>query len=188
VAAGIQTLSHRSSHFFFATHLHELADLPEIAKNPAVAFYHLTVHPDLENGVLVYDRKLRLGCGSAMYGLEVCRGLDMDSEFLTRALDFRKRYFSDDGKAHASKYNPQVIVQACEVCSSTNQLETHHIVQQSAANSKKQISPGKHKNTKENLVSLCSDCHTKHHRGLLDIQGWIQTTDGRRLKIAEKSL
>jgi len=185
VAAGIQTLSQRAAHFFFATHLHELADLPEIAKNPAVAFYHLTVHPDLENGVLVYDRKLRLGCGSAMYGLEVCRGLDMDAEFLKRALDFRKRYFSDDGKAHASKYNPQVIVQACEVCESTNQLETHHIVQQAAANAKKQISPGKHKNTKENLVSLCSDCHMKHHRGLLEIQGWIKTTDGRKLKIAE---
>ena len=184
VAAGIETLCNRASHFLFATHLHELADIPEIANNSAVSFYHLTVHPDIENNVLVYDRKLRIGCGSPMYGLEVCRGLDMDAMFLKRAVELRKRYFSDDGKAHASRYNAQVIVQMCEVCGSTNQLETHHIVQQSDADTNKRISPGKHMNTRENLVSLCSSCHDKHHGGLLDIQGWIKTTDGRKLKIA----
>jgi DNA mismatch repair protein MutS len=183
VAAGIETLAERNSHFFFATHLHELADLPEIARNPAIAFYHLTVHHDLEQGVLVYDRKLRLGCGSPMYGLEVCRGLDMDGPFLKRAMEIRKRYFGDDGKAHSSRYNAQVIVQLCEVCGSTNRLETHHIVHQADADAKQQIAPGKHKHTKENLVALCSACHDQHHRGLLEIQGWIQTTDGRKLKV-----
>jgi DNA mismatch repair protein MutS len=183
VAAGIRTLSERSSHFFFATHLHELGDIPEIASDKAVASYHLSVHPDIANGCLVYDRLLRQGRGSAMYGLEVCRGLDMDKVFLERAFDYRKRYFSDEGKAHASRYNPKVVVQMCEVCGSTCQLETHHIVQQSDADEKKQISPGKHKNTKENLVCLCDSCHNKHHKGLLEIQGWVQTTDGRKLKL-----
>lgn len=187
VAAGVQSLAERSTNFFFATHLHELTDIPEIGKDPRILAYHLTVKPDIERGTLVYDRKLRLGCGSPMYGLEVCRGLDMDAIFLKRALDFRKRYFSEDGKPHASAYNPTVIVQACEVCNATEKLETHHIVQQCDADSKGRISPGKHKNTRENLVCLCEACHMKHHRGLLEIQGWIQTTDGRKLQILEKN-
>jgi DNA mismatch repair protein MutS len=183
VASGIETLAGRSSHFFFATHLHELSELPEIARHPAIAFYHLTVYSDVEKGMLVYDRQLRPGCGSPMYGLEVCRGLDMDRQFLARAMEIRKQYFSENGRAHASSYNPQVIVQMCEVCGSAKELETHHIVQQAAADSRNQIRPGKHKNSRENLVCLCTDCHTKHHRGLLEIQGWIQTTDGRKLKL-----
>jgi DNA mismatch repair protein MutS len=183
VAAGIQTLVDRSAHFFFATHLHELADLPEIAKNPQIASYHLTVRPDIEEGVLIYDRRLRLGCGSAMYGLEVCRGLDMDAEFLKRAMEIRNTYFREDGKARVSKYNPTVVISVCEVCGSTEQLETHHIVQQADADSKQRISPGKHKNTKENLVCICDSCHTKHHMGVLNITGWIQTTNGRKLQV-----
>ena len=187
VAAGIQTLAGRSTNFFFATHLHELADIPEIGKDPNVVAYHLTVHPDIENGALIYDRKLRIGCGSAMYGLEVCRGLDMDADFLKRAIDFRKRYFGEDGKPHVSTYNTRVVIQSCEVCRSTDKLETHHIIQQSEADSQNRISPGKHKNARENLVCLCDACHKKHHRGLLEIHGWIQTTDGRKLRIVEKT-
>ena len=183
VAAGIQTLSSRSTHFLFATHLHELADIPEIVQDPNVVSYHLTVQPDLEHGVLVYDRALRRGCGSAMYGLEVCRGLDMDKEFLRRAIAFRKQYFSENGKAHVSSYNARVVVQACEVCGSKEKLETHHIVPQSLADEKKRIFPWKHMNARENLVSLCDGCHAKHHAGGLDIQGWVQTTEGRKMRI-----
>ena len=184
VAAGIQTLTERQSHFFFATHLHELAEIPEIAKN--VAFYHLTVKSDLETNSLIYDRTLREGCGSPMYGLEVCRGLDMDPAFLEKAIDIRKRYFRDNGKAKASMYNPKVIIQECQICGSPDDLETHHIIPQASAKGKKNhISPGKHKNTKENLVCLCDTCHRKHHAGELVIQGWEKTTMGIKLMVDE---
>ena len=179
VAAGVQTLAKRESHFFFATHLHELADIPEIANNPDIGFYHLAVHPDLEKGTLVYDRSLRKGCGSPMYGLEVCRGLDMDAEFLSSAFAFRKRFFGGNGKARPSRYNASVIVDNCTICGSNTDLETHHLVPQAQG---RQLSPGKNVHSEENLAVLCEDCHTKHHRGLLTIQGWVQTTHGRVLK------
>lgn len=181
VAAGVQTLLERKTHFFFATHLHELAEIPEILKNLFVKNYHLTVHSDPERSVLIYDRKLKPGCGSPMYGLEVCRGLDMDSEFLTKAFVFRRKYYSDDGKARISAYNASVVVSCCAVCGSKDTLETHHIIPQAAAGPSGAIGLGKHKNDKENLAVLCDDCHTKHHKGLLEIQGWISTTGGRRL-------
>ena len=183
VAAGIQTLTERKAHFFFATHLHELIDIAEVAENSNIVSYHLTVHSDVENGVLVYDRLLRKGCGSAMYGLEVCRGLDMDSNFLEKAIDIRKRYFCDDGKAKLSKYNAKLVVNLCEVCGSADGLETHHIIQQSDADKDNRISPGKNKNTKENLVVLCNGCHTKHHKGVLNIKGWVATTVGAKLLV-----
>ena len=178
VAAGIQTLTKRSSHFFFATHLHELADIPEIVNNSAIGFYHLTVHPDLEKGILVYDRKIRPGCGSPMYGLEVCRGLDMDSEFLSLAFSFRKRFFGENGRTKVSRYNASVVVDFCKICGSKIHLETHHIIPQEMG---KAIAPGKSVHAEENLAVLCESCHEKHHRGLLEIHGWKQTTKGREL-------
>lgn len=182
VAAGVQTLVSRGCQFFFATHLHELADIPEIATHPAVRFYHLTVHPDLERQRLVYDRKLRPGTGSPMYGLEVCRGLDMDTTFLAAAFEFRKRLFDAKG-ARLSTYNAAVVVSKCEICGGRDALETHHIVHQAtAAAAGGKIAPGKHKNTKENLVVLCSGCHDAHHDGMLEIQGWKATTEGNVLE------
>ena len=182
VAAGIQTLVARGAHFLFATHLHELADIPEIAGCPAVKAVHLAVHTDPKTGILTYDRTLKPGHGSPMYGLEVCKGLDMDPEFLTRAFEFRKRLFTSEGLAHASRYNPAVIVARCEVCNEADGLETHHIVPQAAADKKGKIKPGTHKNATGNLVVLCSACHDAHHGGQLMITGWKTTTAGRALE------
>ena len=183
VAAGVKTLADRGTNFFFATHLHELADIPEIADRREIRAYHLTVRPSAtQHGALVYDRKLRAGTGSPMYGLEVCRGLDMDPTFLAAAFDFRRRYYGD-GEAKQSRYNATVVVRACEVCGARGAgLETHHIVPQAAADAKGRLAPGKHKNDKSNLTVLCDDCHKAHHSGLLEVQGWIETTAGRRLE------
>jgi DNA mismatch repair protein MutS len=184
VAAGFSVLANRGAHFFSATHLHELAAFPEIAAHPRIRSYHLTVHA-AANGTLVYDRKLREGTGSPMYGLEVCRGLDMDPEFLTLAFDFRKKYAgAADSEGKPSRYNAGVVVSRCEVCGGAADLETHHIVPQAAADARGYIRPGTHKHAKENLVVLCESCHTKHHGGLLEIEGWAATSAGRVLRVA----
>jgi DNA mismatch repair protein MutS len=184
VAAGVKTLAERGTNFFFATHLHELADIHEIANHPAIRFYHLTVRPSpVAGGPLLYDRKLRAGTGSPMYGLEVCRGLDMDTAFLDTAFEFRRRLFAADGTPRLSRYNAAVVVQTCAVCGAHDALETHHIVPQAAAAAATgHISPGKHKNAADNLVALCGECHDAHHAGALTIKGWIATTAGRALE------
>lgn len=185
VAAGVKTLADRGAHFFFATHLHELAEIPEIAGRADVGFYHLSVRPSPHTlGALLYDRILRPGTGSPMYGLEVCRGLDMDAGFLSAAFDFRRRLFSEDGKARSSVYNATVVVERCAVCGSRDRLETHHITPQAAADGRGFIGPGRHKNAADNLVCLCDGCHSDHHSGVLEISGWVATSSGRRLQFS----
>ena len=182
VAAGVKTLSARGCNFFFATHLHELAEIDILSANPCVKSYHLTVHSDVERGRLVYDRKLKPGTGSPMYGLEVCRGLDMDAEFLKTAFALRKSLFADSGM-RLSKYNAELVVQKCGVCGKQDGLETHHIIPQATADKEGRIGPGKHKNSKDNLVVLCSACHNAHHHGMLEITGWEATSHGPQIKV-----
>jgi DNA mismatch repair protein MutS len=177
VAAGIQRLTEKNAQFLFATHLHELVD---VVKDQRIAAYHLTVHSDPSKQSLVYDRKLKPGCGSPMYGLEVCRGLDMDAEFLELAFKYRKQHFGDKD-AHASVYNAAVIVDKCAICGSKDRLETHHIVQQADAKEDGKITAGTDKDHPSNLVPLCDKCHTKHHKGKLHIKGWFATSTGRNL-------
>lgn len=183
VAAGIQTLMKRNVQFMFATHLHELSEIPEL-RTAQCAFYHLSVRSDSASRRLVYDRILKPGCGSPMYGLEVCRGLDMDSEFLTSAFNIRKHMFDVEG-ARLSRYNAAVVVDACAVCGAGESLETHHIIPQAVAAAQSSVGyvkPGVHKNTASNLVPLCDTCHKAHHNGLLEIKGWKDTSFGRKLE------
>jgi DNA mismatch repair protein MutS len=182
VSAGIQTLVTKKTQFVFATHLHELMDISEVAELQTVCPYHLTVVSDSRaGGKLVYDRKLKEGAGSPMYGLEVCRGLDMDADFLRRAVDIRRRLENSPDMTKASRYNAAVPIQACNVCGANKGLETHHIRPQAAANAAGFVTQGIHKNDVGNLVVLCESCHDKHHRGDLVIRGWVQTTGGRKL-------
>lgn len=180
VAAGVKTLCDRGSQFIFATHLHELSEIPEIAEISDLEFYHLTVRPSTTNkGSLIYDRQLMPGTGSPMYGLEVCRGLDMDSTFLTTAFELRKKYYSDEMRM--SQYNAKIVVNKCEVCGSNKNMEVHHIVHQAAADSNGFIENGRHKNNASNLTTLCESCHIAHHKDQLKIKGWVDTTRGRIL-------
>lgn len=189
VGAGIQTLQERGVHFVFATHLHELMDMPEIQtldSTASVKPYHLTVTAD-PRGFLVYDRKLREGSGSPIYGLEVCRGLDMDAVFMKRAVDLRKRLDTTRIPTFdkASRYNAALPVQVCHVCGANTDLEVHHIVPQVEADEKGNIRTGLHKNSVGNLAVLCETCHDKHHRGDILIQGWVQTSHGRVLDVLD---
>ena len=36
------------------------------------------------------------------------------------------------------------------------------------------------------MVCLCTGCHDNHHGGRLEILGWEETSDGRRLKWVRK--
>ena len=170
VAAGVETLVGAGTKFVFATHLHELAALPDIAGLSGVRPVHLKVHYDAVADRLIYERELAPGSGSALYGLEVCRALDLPPGFLERATVLRKS-LGGWTTPTTSRYTTAAVVDACGICSSHVRLEMHHIVHQADGGSD---SPG-------NLVCLCATCHDEHHAGRLQIRGWKETSAGRVL-------
>lgn len=182
VATGVYYLAQRQASFVFATHLHQLVDIDEVKNTSNVKAFHLSVECDMKTKKLIYDRKLKEGNGSTMYGLEVCRSLDMDAEFLETANKIRQKliHIKRDivprfGKG--SRYNKDVFIDKCGVCGSQQAIEVHHILQQKDADEKGFIG-NIHKNSKFNLVPVCESCHNSIHHGNLTINGYIQTSDG----------
>lgn len=169
VAAGVETLVNRRAKFLFATHLHGLAELVPVE----TMIRHLAVHYDDKTDTLVYDRTMKPGSGSALYGLEVCRALDMPPDFIERATSIRKRLTAT---THRSIYSSESVVDKCAVCGSTTSLETHHIQQQSGFSG-----VAADLNAPHNLVCLCGACHDDHHAGRLVVVGWEDTSSGQRL-------
>ena len=43
---------------------------------------HMEVKYDHQKDILIYDRKLKDGPGNSMYGLEVCKSLNLSPNFL----------------------------------------------------------------------------------------------------------
>jgi DNA mismatch repair protein MutS len=172
VAAGVETLAARKTKFIFATHLHELAALSDVAAIPSVRPFHLKVTYDAATDVLLYDRTLSPGSGSALYGLEVCRALDLPAGYLDRAIAIRQGLAGFQGP-RPSSYSPGAVVDRCEVCGSGSALEMHHI--------RPQKDGGVALHTPGNLVCLCGSCHDRHHAGRLIIEGWADTSSGREL-------
>lgn len=174
VSAGIQTMVKRGSQFLLATHLHEISELDEIRKLQGVKFVHLGIEYDPKTNAIIYKRTLQSGSGSALYGLEVCYGLDMDEEFLKLATSSRQNLNK------FSRYNSQVPVRKCEICDSEKNLESHHIIHQADAKDG-YIAPGAKIHRQSNLTVLCELCHKEHHAGTLTIHGWIDSSAGRIL-------
>ena len=164
VAAGVESLAARRTKFIFATHLHELASLPDVAAIASVKPFHLRVTYDAGADTLTYDRVLTPGSGSATYGLEVCRALDLPPGYLDRAVAIRQG-LAGFNAPRPSSYSAAAVVSACEVCGSGIGLEMHHI--------RPQASGGPAMHTPGNLVCLCATCHDRHHGGTLVIEGWV---------------
>jgi len=175
VSAGIQTLVKRGAQFLFATHLHEISELEEIRRLGGVKFTHLGTEYDPQTKTIVYKRILQEGSGSALYGLEVCYGLDMDDEFLTLASNSRQNLHK------FSRYNSAVQIRKCEICNSEKDLESHHIIHQADAKNGF-VEPGVSTHRQSNLTILCDFCHKEHHAKRLTINGWVETSVGRTLK------
>jgi len=178
VAAGVEHLAHRGTKFVFATHLHELASLPDVAALASVKAVHLKVTYDAAADRLIYDRHLAAGAGSALYGLEVCRALDLPPGYLERATVLRKG-LAGWTAPHTSVYSAGAVVEKCAVCGSSDKLEMHHIVHQ--ADAAAAATEGFDIHSPGNLACLCAVCHDDHHGGRLVIQGWQDTSAGRSL-------
>ena len=168
VAATIETLEKKGTHFMFATHLHDLLKVKGFPR-PGVAVWHLRVitQPD---GKLIYDRSLQPGPGSATYGLEVAKAMGLPFELIQRAHEIRRSLegITTVQDAPKSVYNAQIQRQACEVCKTACGLEVHHIEEQAKGGS----------NQLRNLIVVCESCHDKHHNGTIEISPLTQTSYG----------
>lgn len=182
VGAVIETLCERRCSFITASHLHEIVDISSICALKNLRICHLEVRYDEASQVLIYDRKLKEGSGSSIYGLEVCRSLALPDAFLIRANQIRRDVIGTGNrivKNKTSRYNANVFVDACEICGSKSE-EIHHIKPQMLADRNGMIG-SIHQNHSSNLTNVCAKCHDKVHNGDIIISGYSMTDQGKKL-------
>ena len=137
----------------------------EIRNLKNVIMKHMAVSYDRENDCLVYDRLLRDGSGPRTYGLEVCKSLYLEEEFLDLAYSIRNKYYPECRGELSNKstvYNSNKIRGICEICKESVGEEIHHLSPQCEADDNGFIGSF-HKNHKANLVSICEKCHDNLH-------------------------
>ena len=177
----IETLAKSNTSFITATHLHDITSINSIKNLTNIMIKHLKITYDAKDDKLIYDRVLSDGQGESFYGLQVAKYLMKDNYFNERTQQLLNEY--DASCIKTSKYNKDVYMTECLICSSKKNLESHHIIWQKEFND-----DGYHKdkiylkkNDSSNLVSLCTKCHDKVDRNEIIIKGWIETSDGRQL-------
>lgn len=169
--SGVQKLATIGCSFIFATHLHEIINYDEITSLHNVGMKHMSVVYDKERDALIYNRKLQDGPGTSMYGLEVCKSLNLPQDFLDNAHNIRMKYHPKSGSIlehKSSHYNASHITGGlCENCKMNVAVDVHHLVFQNEADKTGTIKKKGllfKKNEKANLMSLCETCHDEIHK------------------------
>ncbi len=185
VSSAILRLISLKSTFIFATHLHQLENIPQLQNLKHLIFLHLGIKYDDDSDTLIYNRVLQLGRGDSLYGLEFAKSLHMDKEFLKMAQTIRENLNhggSDMSKLRqqkSSKYNKNLYLSICALCDKTVE-EVHHISAQKEADKEGNITHF-HKNHKYNLIPLCKTHHSMVHEGKIFISGFMMTDEGLKL-------
>jgi DNA mismatch repair protein MutS len=185
VSSSINELINKKASFIFTSHLHELTSISIIKDkiNKNLFIYHM--HINIEDGKIIYERKLREGQGSNIYGIDVCKSLDMPMNFMKNAELIRKEIqglTTAIVNTKSSLYNSSCIMDICDICKEKKATETHHINYQINADKNGNFS-NFNKNNVHNLVSICEECHKKEHQGQIGIIGYKQTSEGKILEI-----
>ena len=163
--AALMDLHSKAVSFVFATHFHEIIKFDEISKLDTMVLAHMSVSYDRAKDCLVYDRKLKPGSGNRMYGLEVCKSLYLDEDFMNQAYAIRNKYFPDNRgelSHETTIYNAKKIRGFCEICKSEVSDEIHHMYQQKDATEDGFIGSF-HMNHPANLMPICEKCHDLIH-------------------------
>jgi DNA mismatch repair protein MutS len=185
--AGLETMYNKNSTFIFATHFHEIQYFNEIKQMDRLVLKHLTVKYNNITGNLVYDRKLIDGAGDSIYGLEVCKSLQMPDIFLKRAYEIRNMYDEKNTNVlnfKSTKYNKDKLRGICEFCNNKIGTETHHLQYQCNSNKNGYIDAF-HKDHSANLASICESCHINiHSLGL--VYERKKTLDGYEIILKKK--
>jgi DNA mismatch repair protein MutS len=190
VAGAILKLLELKSTFIFATHLHQLKNVEELQNISSLIFLHLGVKYDEENDTLIFNRQLQLGMGSSLYGLEFAKSLHMDESFLKNAYSIREKLIGQSSelknltKRKRSRYNKNLFVTKCALCSQEVE-DIHHIIPQNLADNEGKIG-AMDKNHKYNLIPLCKKHHNMVHEGRIIVTGFVMTSKGIKLHYDEK--
>jgi DNA mismatch repair protein MutS len=189
VSSAILRLIQLKTKFIFASHLHQLAEIEDLKKVDGLIFLHLSVKYDSKSDSLIYDRKLKLGLGDSLYGLEFAKSLHIDNTFLKKAYEIRDKLVGRGSeiktlsKKQKSRYNKDLYLSRCALCDSVVE-DVHHIKPQSLANENGYIDHY-HKNHKYNLIPLCKKHHDLVHKGKILINGFVMTDKGLKLHYEE---
>ena len=180
ISSSILELSKKNTSYILTTHFHQLMDIKDIINLNNLKIYHLKVDYDKNKDLLIYNRKLSEGPGPSSYGLLVCEAMKLNNNFIKKAKEIQSKLLNQSNlilNNKSSHYNKDIKMDCCEICKSTNNLETHHINEQKDADNNNNINHF-HKNIKHNLVVLCKECHNKVTYGGLEIYGYLDTTEG----------
>lgn len=156
-AIAVPIIEHMASEnvlFAMATHLHDLPTLfmDEISKRIQVC--HLSVN---FVGELKFDRILKSGRGSDLYGIEIA-SVYLPKNIIRRARELRDAQ-TDRTRTKKSNYNAKVFVQECSVCGKRKDLETDHIIPKSLSDKNGFVKFGVFKHHISNLSIKCKSCH-----------------------------
>ncbi|SNW62620.1 DNA mismatch repair ATPase MutS [Orpheovirus IHUMI-LCC2] len=188
--ATMERLVNKGSTFIFSTHMHHLPTLPQVqtmTKDNKIRICHLEAYYDRELDKLVYNRVLQEGSGSSLYGLEVCKSLGLDKDFIDRANEIR---LSISGKTELvstkySRYSSKVYMDSCGLCGKIDDLHCHHLKEQSTADDNGFIDHH-HKNASFNLFVLCDTCHERVHKEGLKLEKQ-NTLEGVYIKVTPET-
>jgi len=185
VVSTLLNLINKDTKFFFTTHLHDLPKIPQISSESRINVCHLSV--ETRESTIIFERCLKPGSGSDLYGLEVCKSIIQDSTFIDLAFNIRNYIISNNTNiidTKRSRYNNKKITNECQVCGYKPKrgqvpLDTHHINEQKNCDESGFVNDKHfHKNKIYNLVSLCKSCHLKIDTGELVICGYKSSTSG----------
>lgn len=184
IATAIMKLASSNSCFIFATHLHDIPNIPEVKAFQNIKTFHLTVEYDFTKDILVYDRQLKCGSGPSDYGITVAQYILKDDDFIKTATQIKNRLIGQPSELvtyKQSKYNSKVIVYKCSLCESCFNLDTHHLIHQAECSNGFAIEADHiQMNSQANLAVLCKDCHQKLHTTNTDMK-YTFTSNGRIL-------
>jgi|TARA_B110000261_G_C13090955_1_gene359884 DNA mismatch repair protein MutS len=165
--AGLESLSEKNSTFVFATHFHEITEYDEIKNISKIKMMHMEVIYNSAKDCLEYNRKLQMGPGTSMYGLEVCKSLGLPGDFTDRAHSIRLKYNPEASGALSQKkshYNANKVRGLCEICNLKPGDDIHHLQYKSRADSETGYIGDFGRNHPANLANVCKDCHDNIHR------------------------
>jgi DNA mismatch repair protein MutS len=182
VSSSILRFCKNNVNFIMATHFHKLYTMECMKNINNIKFMHLTVSYDDLNESIIYGRKLEDGPGNNLYGIEIANYIIDDSEFIQNAKSIRNSLLEKDEEllnSKVSNYNSKLFMDMCSVCGANGNsypLDTHHIKEQNTFDQ-----DDINKDKLSNLVVLCKTHHDEVHNGQLQINGYLDTVDGKKL-------